>query len=115
MTEHGDRGITIGGGASVSGQVATGDHVTQNQQVNAGPAAEALARVERLLERHAADLAEPGRARRDLADLREEAESADADPERMRGALERLGRRVGGVAVLAEAVRSLAGALGAGG
>ncbi|TDB76596.1 hypothetical protein E1264_38320 [Actinomadura sp. KC216] len=119
MSEHGDRGISIGGNANVSGQVASGDNVTQNQQINAaGPArevAEALARVERLLADHAAAVPDLGRARRDLADVQEEAESEDPDPERMGGALERLGRRVGGVAVLAEAVRQLGAAVGVGG
>lgn len=117
MAEHGDRGISIGGGANVSGQIATGDHVTQNQRVNAGPSpdvAAALDRVERLLDEHSADVPEHGRARRDLADVREEAESGDADPDRAAGALERLGRRVGGVAALAEAVRQLAAAMGVG-
>ncbi|GAA0568152.1 DUF5955 family protein [Actinomadura livida] len=117
MTGHGERGVSIGGSANVSGQIATGDNVTQNQQINAGPApdvAEALANVERLLEAHAAELDEPGRARRDLADIREEAESGDADPERMEGALVRLGRRVAGVAVLTEAVQQLAVTAGIG-
>ncbi|TDC61431.1 hypothetical protein E1200_28885 [Actinomadura sp. GC306] len=118
MTGQGERGVTIGGNANVSGQIATGDNVTQNQQINAGPAAdlaEALANVERLLEAHTAELAEPGRARRDLADIREEAEAGDdADPERMEGALARLGRRVAGVAVLTEAVRQLAVTAGIG-
>ena len=118
MSEHGDRGIRIGGNANVSGQIASGDNVTQNQQINAGPpdgVAEALARVEQLLDAHAGDLPEPGRARRDLADVREEAGSDDPDDERMEGALTRLGRRVAGVAALAEAVRALGAALGVGG
>ncbi|MFS2294791.1 MAG: DUF5955 family protein [Actinomadura sp.] len=117
MTQHGDRGISIGGNANVSGQIATGDNVTQNQQINAGPAGEAaetLARVERLLDAHAADLDEPDRARRDLADIREEVESGDADPERVEGALARLGRRVSDVAALTEAVQRLTTVLGLG-
>ena len=117
MSEHGDRTLNISG--NVYGQVASGDHVTQNQQINAaGPGqdvVDALARVERLLEAHAGDLAEPGRARRDLADVREEAASDDPDPERVEGALGRLGRRVAGVAVLAEAVHALGTAIGIGG
>jgi hypothetical protein len=117
MNQPGDRGISIGGSAQVSGQIATGDNVTQNQQVNAAPPAavtEALALVERLLDAHAAELPDPDRARRDLADIREETESADPDPERTGSALERLGRRVGGVAALAEGVRQLTTALGMG-
>ncbi|MDL4814858.1 DUF5955 family protein [Actinomadura opuntiae] len=116
MAQHGDRGISIGGHANVSGQVASGDHVTQNQQIVGAAGtdvAEALARVERLLEQHAGDLPEAGRARRDLADVREEAQEDDPDPERMNGALARLARRVSGVAALAEAVHALTTALGA--
>ncbi|MEU5992330.1 DUF5955 family protein [Spirillospora sp. NPDC047418] len=119
MSRPGDRSVIIGGNANVSGQVASGDHVTQNQQINAaGPGqdvVEALARVARLLEAHAGDLDEPGRARRDLADVQEEAGSDDPDAERMEGALGRLGRRVAGVAVLAEAVGALGTAIGIGG
>jgi hypothetical protein len=119
MNRRGDRGIIIGGNANVSGQVASGDHVTQNQRIDAAAPgqdiADALARVERLLEAHGADVEEPGRARRDLADVREEADSADPDTERMEGALTRLGRRVTGVVVLAEAVHALGTALGVGG
>ncbi|TDD27093.1 hypothetical protein E1287_35275 [Actinomadura sp. KC06] len=100
-------------------RVAAGDNVTQNQQINAAgtsrEVAEAFARVERLLGDHGADVPELGRARRDLADVQEEAESEDPDPERMEGALERLGRRVGGVAVLADAVRQLGAVIGVGG
>jgi len=113
--QSGDRGVHISGNANVSGQIATGDNVTQNQQVNAAPSADAAAALERvaqLLERHAGELDEPQRARRDLADVREEVEEGDPDPERMEGALQRLGRRVSGVAVLAEAVHQLGAALG---
>jgi acyl transferase domain-containing protein len=121
MSQHsGDRGVSIGGNARVSGQIATGDSVTQNQQINAAPGgaadaatvAAALERLARLLEQHAQELDEPQRARRDLADVREEIEEDDPDSERMEGALQRLGRRVGGVAVLAEAVHQLGAALG---
>lgn len=119
MSEHGDRGIRIGGNANVSGQVASGDNVAQYQQAapagRAADVAAALDRLDRLLAAHEAELTEPGRARRDLADVREEAGSGDPDPERMEGALARLGRRVAGVAVLAEAVGALGAALGMGG
>ncbi|WP_395110646.1 DUF5955 family protein [Actinomadura sp. SCN-SB] len=116
MTEHsGDRGIVIGGHAHVSGQVAAGAEVTQNQQINTTApteAAAALDRVRRLLDEHAAQVPEANRARRDLDDIRRELEEEDTDEERVTGALERLGRRVAGVAVLAEAVRQLGTAVG---
>lgn len=118
MSEHGDRGIRIGGNANVSGQIASGDNVTQNQQINAGPSREvaaALARVERLLDAHAGDIAEPVRAHRDFADISEEAGADEPDLDRMEGAFARLGRRVAGVAVLTEAVGALGAALGVGG
>ncbi|MQY04431.1 DUF5955 family protein [Actinomadura macrotermitis] len=111
---RGDRGISIGGHASVSGQVASGDHVIQRQESGAAPRSDAFAEVERLIGEHAAALPEAERARRDLADLRSEAAEADPDTERMQGALERLARRVSGVAVLAAAVHDLAGQLGLG-
>ncbi|RKS71151.1 hypothetical protein BZB76_5637 [Actinomadura pelletieri DSM 43383] len=117
MTEYGDRSIIIGGHAQVSGMIATGDNVTQNQQVNIASSEElavALDRIERLLERHATDVPELEGARRDLADVRTEAESGDADTERTEKALRRLGRRVGGVAVLAEAVGQLGAVIGLG-
>ncbi|MFC4913271.1 DUF5955 family protein [Actinomadura gamaensis] len=114
-----NRGVNISGNARVSGQISTGDNTVQTQ---GGPAAgpddattAALDRVEDLLDDHEADLPEAARARRDLADLREEAESDDPDEDRVSGALARLARRVGGVAALAEAVHALAGQLGAGG
>ncbi|WP_067475521.1 hypothetical protein [Actinomadura hibisca] len=116
MTQHGgERGITIGGNANVSGQVASGDNVTQTQHQGGAAGSAALAeltRVERLLDEHADQIPEVGRARRDLADVREELEGDDADTERVEGALGRLGRRVAGVTVLVEAVKNLAGQLG---
>ncbi|MEV4258146.1 DUF5955 family protein, partial [Spirillospora sp. NPDC049652] len=77
----------------------------------AGPpdgTAAALDRVADLIDEHEADLPEAARARRDLADVREEAEADDPDGDRLSGALDRLARRVGGVAALAEAVHTLA-------
>ncbi|RFU40123.1 hypothetical protein DZF91_18750 [Actinomadura logoneensis] len=110
------RGVRIGGNARVSGQISTGDH---SVQIQGGPAAgppdgtaAALARVAELIDAHEADLPEAARARRDLADVREEAETGDPDTDRMSGALDRLARRVGGVAALAEAVHALATRLG---
>ncbi|MFC5745973.1 hypothetical protein [Actinomadura rugatobispora] len=115
-TEHGgDRGIVIGGSARVSGQIASGDSVTQNQQVNTTvgtEAAVALDRVEQLLDQYGERLPEGARARRDLEDVRRELAETDPDEERIAGAMERLGRRVAGVAVLAEAVGAALGALG---
>jgi hypothetical protein len=116
MTERsGERGISIGGNANVSGQIATGDNVVQMQQTGAAdgsPAAAALLHLERLLDQYAAEVDELEKARRDLADIRSELEEADTDDERVSGALERLGRRVAGVAALTEAVQGLTATLG---
>jgi hypothetical protein len=68
---------------------------------------DALDRLERLLGRHASSLAEPLKARRDLADIREEAGQCDRDDGRLSDALRRLASRVTAVGVLAEAVRQL--------
>ncbi|GAA2086213.1 hypothetical protein GCM10009780_26620 [Actinomadura alba] len=68
---------------------------------------DALDRLERLLGRHAGSLAEPVKARRDLADIREEAGQRDRDDGRLADALRRLASRVTAVGVLAEAVRQL--------
>ncbi|MFI0350631.1 hypothetical protein [Actinomadura sp. 9N407] len=117
MTQHGgERSVNIGGNASVSGQISTGDDTVQIQRTEApvSAAAESLDRVERLLERHAAEIAEVDKARRDLADIRREIEESDPDSERIGGALDRLGRRVAGVAVLTEAVGQLTTTLGLG-
>ncbi|MBC6460340.1 DUF5955 family protein [Actinomadura sp. HBU206391] len=68
---------------------------------------DALDRLERLLGRHEGSLAEPVKARRDLADIREEAGQRDRDDGRLADALRRLAARVTAVGVLAEAVRQL--------
>ncbi|MFC5183996.1 DUF5955 family protein [Actinomadura harenae] len=118
MRRHGDdRGVHIGGNARVSGQISTGDNSVQIQGARGDAdegTAEALARVAELIAAHEADLPEAARARRDLADVREEAEADDPDDDRMSGALARLARRVAGVTALAEAVHALATRLGLG-
>ncbi|MEV5570996.1 DUF5955 family protein [Spirillospora sp. NPDC052269] len=118
MGRHGDdRGVRIGGNARVSGQISTGDNSVQIQNATGGAdegTASAIGRVADLIDAHEADLPEAARARRDLADIREESETDDPDGDRVSGALERLTRRVGGVAALAEAVHALAGRLGLG-
>jgi hypothetical protein len=106
----GDHSVHIGGNATVSGQVASGEHVTQTQHVaTADPRiVAAFDRVEALLDKYAADLAEPDKARRDLADARAEAGEPAPDRDRISDSLKRLARRVATVGVLTEAVQILA-------
>jgi hypothetical protein len=108
-----DHSVHIGGDANVSGQVASGEHVTQTQHIaNVDPRLmAAFDRVEALLDEHAADLAEPDKARRDFADLRAEAGESAPDRDRIADSLKRLTRRVATVGVLTEAVQILADGL----
>ncbi|NKZ08015.1 hypothetical protein [Actinomadura latina] len=102
----------IGGDAQISGQVAMGRIVRQEQHtVAASPERDLLDRVAALIDEHAAELPEASRAVRDLADVRQEVDAEDADPERRDNALRRLADRVAPVAAIAEAVRQLADAL----
>jgi hypothetical protein len=105
-----DHSVHIGGNATVSGQVASGDKVTQTQHVTyADPQLnDALDRLEQLLDRHAADLAEPDKARRDLADVRAEVAEPEPDKDRISDSVKRLTARVASVGALAEAVRQIA-------
>jgi hypothetical protein len=98
----------IGGGAQISGQVAMGRHVRQEQHpAPASPERDLLDRIAALIDEHAAELPEASRAVRDLVDVRQEVEAEDADSERRDNALQRLADRVAPVAVIAEAVRQL--------
>jgi hypothetical protein len=111
--DRGDRSIHIGGNAHVSGQVAGGEQIIQTQHIagaDPGPAEvlDRLDRLERLLDQHAAELAEPDKARRDLADVRAEVAEPEPDPDRISDSVKRLTRRVASVGALAEAARLLA-------
>lgn len=108
----------FGEGAEISGQVAMGRTVRQEQHsVPAHPRSDLaglsdlLDRVAALIGRHAAELPDADRAARDLRDVREEVESENGDPERRDNALQRLADRVTPVAAVAEAVRQLVDAL----
>lgn len=104
-------GVHIGGNANVSGPVASGQHFTQTQHI-AAPAfpphlAETFDRLERLLDEHAAELAEPDKALRDLADVKAEAGEPAPDRDRISDSLNRLAHRVAAVAGLAGIVQFL--------
>ena len=68
--------IDVNGGGSISGPIAMGDHASATvNNVGRPPAAEAerlLARLEQLIERHAASLDAPHRDLKDVADVRHE-------------------------------------------
>lgn len=102
----------IGEGAQISGQVAMGRNVSQVQRTSEPSAgADLFDRVAALIDEHEAALPDARRARRDLADAREEAEADDGDTERRDNALARLAARVAPVAALAEAVHRVMTAL----
>jgi hypothetical protein len=104
-----DHSVYIGGRANVSGQVASGEHVTQTQHIAAADPqlTAAFDRLERLLDEHAAELAEPDKARRDLADIRAEAAEPAPDRDRISDSLNRLAHRVAAVGGLAGIVKLL--------
>jgi hypothetical protein len=103
-------GVHITGG-NVSGPIAMGAHARATVN-NAGPAAsgelkQLLERLERLLGEHEAELAEPARARRDAADVRQELEEAEPDRSRVLDALKRLSVRAAEVSVIVEVVSQI--------
>ncbi|MDX6738465.1 DUF5955 family protein [Actinocorallia sp. A-T 12471] len=104
-----DHSVHISGSSLSGGQINTGDHVTMNQAAQGASAelAGAFDRVVELLERYAAEVPEAARARRDLGEVREEAESADPDVPRRDGALARLTHRVAAVSPLLAAVETV--------
>jgi Family of unknown function (DUF5955) len=111
-----DHRVQIGGNARISGsQIASGQNVSQTQNLGGAPESppvqQAIARVAELLDRHSGELPDAHRARRDLDDIRQETAEADPDRDRVTDALNRLGARVAGIAVIAEAVRELTGLL----
>ncbi|NUO96960.1 MAG: hypothetical protein HOW71_14970 [Nonomuraea sp.] len=100
-------GVHISGG-EVNGPIAIGPHsrATVNNLGQAGPgeAARLLDRLAQLLAEHEGRVAEPERARRDLADVRQEAEQAEPDRARVMDALKRLSARAAEVSVIVEVV-----------
>ncbi|MEU8321882.1 hypothetical protein AB0C33_26320 [Nonomuraea sp. NPDC048881] len=103
----GSYGVHISGG-EVSGPIAVGPHsrATVNNLGGSAPgeAARLLDRLERLLAEHEAEVTEPARARRDVADVRQEIEQADPDRSRVLDALKRLSARAAEVSVIVEVV-----------
>ncbi len=109
-------GISISG-SQFSGQIAqhvTGDVVQHNVTSAAGTdVGKLLDEMERLLAAHRDEIPEHDKAQRDVNDARQEsARGKDADRDRIMDALSRLAKRVGSVAVLAEAAEKLRSALG---
>jgi ABC-type transporter Mla subunit MlaD len=104
-----DHSVHISGHANVRGQVGSGEHVTQTQHIAAADShlAETFDRLERLLDEHAAELAESDTARRDLADIRAEAGERAPDRDRISDSLNRLAHRVAAVGGLAGIVQFL--------
>ncbi|MGW0807351.1 hypothetical protein [Nonomuraea sp. NPDC002799] len=102
-------GMHVSGG-HVSGPIAMGPdaRATVNNLAPADdPAGRLLERLERLLQEHEADLAEPARARRDAADIRRELAEADPDRSRVLDALQRLSVRAAEVSAIVGVVAQL--------
>lgn len=104
-------GVHISGG-EVSGPIAVGPHsrATVNHLGRPGPGEEVsrlLDRLAELLAEHEGRVSEPERARRDLADVRQEAEEAEPDRARVMDALKRLSARAAEVSVIVEVVTQI--------
>ncbi|MGW0481028.1 hypothetical protein [Nonomuraea sp. NPDC003214] len=100
-------GIRIDGG-TVNGPIAMGPNARAT--VNHGGSGEAsllLDRLDRLLAEHEAELAEPARARRDAADVRQELAEAEPDRGRVLDALRRLSARAAEVTAIVEVVAQI--------
>ncbi|GIH27069.1 hypothetical protein Aph01nite_53790 [Acrocarpospora phusangensis] len=108
MTEPANYGVTISGG-NISGPVAAGDHARAVQNISQTPAADDLiARIETLLTRHGRQLDDPAGAHADLRRIGSELALPNPDHTVIGSRLERLAQRVASIAVLAEAVATLA-------
>ncbi|GAA4634494.1 hypothetical protein GCM10023196_076230 [Actinoallomurus vinaceus] len=99
------------------GPINTGSGSQDNRGMTIGAAesaasADALARLERLLDEHAPRLEEGEEAREDLADVRTQADKEKPDKRRLTDTLKRLSERVAAVGALAAAVKEVADKLG---
>ncbi|GAA3533179.1 hypothetical protein GCM10022419_010430 [Nonomuraea rosea] len=103
-------GVHISGG-DVSGPIAMGAHaratVHNVTMAAGGELGQLLDRLERLLGEHEAKLAEPHRAARDVADVRQELAEAEPDRSRVLDALKRLSVRAAEVSVIVEVVSQI--------
>jgi hypothetical protein len=103
-TEYG--GIHVNGG-HVSGPIAFGAHASATVNNIGSPAvpegaAALLDRLERLIGEHAGSIQEPGKASRDLADVRGELREAEPDSGRITDALKRIAARAAEVTAIVE-------------
>ncbi|MDH2429666.1 hypothetical protein [Sphaerisporangium sp. TRM90804] len=108
-TEYG--GVHISGG-HVSGPIAFGAHASATVNNIGVPAlsrdaADLLDRLEQAIAAHAASIDEPGKASRDLADVRSELREASPDQGRVLDALKRIAVRAAEVTVVVELVTKI--------
>jgi uncharacterized membrane protein YccC len=109
-----NNGLMISGGTHYVGNQAVGQGAqafsgsVSFQQQDPERTAELLARVERLLEEHSTELADPEGTTRELRRLREELDEAEPEPTVLRRALDRLNEFVQPVTPLVVAVGQLA-------
>ncbi|WP_049565902.1 hypothetical protein [Nonomuraea sp. SBT364] len=100
-------GIRIDGG-TVNGPIAMGPNARATvHHAGAGEAGRLLDRLVRLLAEHEPSLAEPARARRDAADVRQELQEAEPDRGRVLDALKRLSVRAAEVTAIVEVVAQI--------
>ncbi|KUO15743.1 hypothetical protein [Streptomyces dysideae] len=109
-----NNGLMISGGTHYVGNQAVGPGAqafsgsVSFQQQDPERTAELLALVERLLEEHSTELADPEGTTRELRRLREELDEAEPEPTVLRRALDRLNEFVQPVTPLVVAVGQLA-------
>ena len=105
-------GFNIGG--DNYGPINTGPGTQDNRgmTVGTGATADALARLERLLDEHAPRLDEGDEAKSDLADVRAQTAADRPDRRRLADTLKRLAERVSSIGALVVAVKDVASKLG---
>ncbi|MFG1943832.1 hypothetical protein [Nonomuraea sp. NPDC048826] len=92
-------------GGSVSGPVAVGHRAKAVAHTPGSPELRALLdRLAGLVDEHEAHVAEPGRARRDVADVRDELAEPEPDRDRVLDALRRLSRRAAEVTAITDMI-----------
>lgn len=104
--------FTIGGDNYGPINSGSGTQDNRGMIIGTGESADALARLERMLDEHAPRLEEGEEAKGDLADVQAQLAADKPDGRRMADALKRLAERVAGAGALVVAVKDVAEKLG---